>query len=707
MNKAIKILLRFVLPVLLGLFLLFLIVLPYGIKRYLNEHGNEYTGRKVSVQDIQINYFTATFRILDFKMFEEDGKATFVSFDSLVVNISPLPLLASKFVVKQIRLARPMVTIIRKDSIYNFTDILTFLNSKPKTEPSKGESKPFRYFLNNIAMEQGKIVFNDRTVNYVTNLDDLRFFIPSLNFDQSEIRDTGIKFHFMNGGYFQSQANFNEMSGAYSADFLIDKLDISPFLPYVKGYLKVNGINGLVGGNFHLSGNINKPDSVLLRGDAHAEDFAVKDLTNQKVLGARTIQVALRETLPMKFNFNFDKIKLSEPYVFVELKDSSINLMHLMVESPADTVPFTYSYRINEFKIEDGQMEIHDNSFEEPFVYHLSEIAMKTDSISSASKWLNAFASMKLNNRGKLQGELGFNPSDPYELKVNYVITNFQLSDLNIFSTHYVGYPFLLGNMYYKGNTIIANKQLNSKNQLIIRNVQLGKKSGGLMNIPLKLALYLLRDIHGDINLDLPVTGDLNDPKTKIGKLVWQVVKNVIVKVVASPFLAMGKMLGVDPAEVKGIEFNYADTTLTATHLRRIKLFTELEQKKPDMKMELTGFNDAELEKKEIALREAGKQYLSATGNDSKKDSTSFVAFLSEKVHRDSLSAVTGSRLLIGEHKLDSLQQSISMYRIARIEGALRSFSNSTKIKVIIPNKEIPENVGSRPVFEIKYSVDE
>ena len=103
-----------------------------------------------------------------------------------------------------------------------------------------------------------------------------------------------------------------------------------------------------------------------------------------------------------------------------------------------------------------------------------------------------------------------------------------------------------------------------------------GKRAGGLMNLPLKLALYLLKDIHGDIILDLPLTGDLNDPKTKIGRLVWQTLKNVVVKVVASPFIALSGLLGVEPAEVKGIEFNYADTTLTSTHLRRIKLYTEL-----------------------------------------------------------------------------------------------------------------------------------
>jgi hypothetical protein len=332
---------------------------------------------------------------------------------------------------------------------------------------------------------------------------------------------------------------------------------------------------------------------------------------------------------------------------------------------------------------------------------------MKVDSISSSSKWLTAYSTMKLNKRGKLQAELGINPSDPYELKVDYVITNFQLTDLSAYSRHFVGYPVLQGNMYYKGKTVIRSKQLTSENKLIIRNAHLGEKSGGLMNLPLKLALYLLKDLHGDIILDLPLTGDMNDPKTKIGRLVWQTLKNVVVKVVASPFIALSGLLGVEPAEVKGLEFNYTDTTLTSTHLRRIKLYTELEQKKPDMKIELNYFNDPALEKKEIALAEAGKLFFAATGSDAKKDNSKFDAFLKDRLHADSVNSVTGSTLLIGEHKLDSIQQSFTRLRIQKIEAALRSFADSTKIKVFIPNKEAPENVGSRPVFELKCAIDE
>jgi hypothetical protein len=188
--------------------------------------------------------------------------------------------------------------------------------------------------------------------------------------------------------------------------------------------------------------------------------------------------------------------------------------------------------------------------------------------------------------------------------------------------------------------TVIQARQLTSENKLIIRNAKLGKKSGGIMNLPLKLALYLLKDIHGDITLDIPLTGDLNDPKIRVGHLVWQTLKNVVVKIVASPFRALSGLVGIDPDEIKGIEFNYADTTLTDSHLRRIKLFLDLEKKKPDM-------------------------------------------------------------------KIDSLQNDYSQKRIKKIETALHAVNFSTRIKIFIPDKESPDNVGSRPVFKLKFSIDE
>ena len=342
----------------------------------------------------------------------------------------------------------------------------------------------------------------------------------------------------------------------------------------------------------------------------------------------------------------------------------------------------------------------------EGFNYNFDEINFKVDSISSVEDWVKAYSTMRLNKRGKLKAELGINPSDPFELKVNYVVTNFQLSDFDLYSKYYVGFPILLGNLYWQGKTNITARQLTGENKLIIRNAKLGKKSGGLMNVPLKLALYILKDVNGDIILNIPLAGDMNNPKTKIGKLVWQTVKNLIVKVAASPFKALSGLLGVDPDDLKGIQFNYTDTTITDTHLRRIKQFIVVEKKKPDMKIELFYYNDVDLEKREIAVAEAGKLFNIATGGDYIKDKAQFTSFIAKKLQSDTVNMIAGSVRLIGNQKLDSIQGSYSKKRISEIEAALYNAENATKIKIFIPDKDMPENVGSRPVFELKYSTD-
>lgn len=712
MKKAFKIIIFFVLPVLIALIIIVLVALPPVVKNYINKHGKEYTGRKLSVDQIRINYFTSTFHMIGFTMFEANGQAPFVAFDSLTFDINPLRLFSSELDIEKIRLVRPEATITRQDSVFNFDDIIAFFNSKPKTDTVSKPSGPFKYVMKNISLVSGKLTFNDKGISYTNIMSNLGFTVPYVSYNREEIGEAGLKFYFENGGFLQAMAGYNQKFGAYNADITVSKLDISPFQPYMKPYIRFKSYEGIVDGKFHIQGNINKPDSVMIRGDANVADFAAKDLSDRKVLGATKGNVTMADSYPMKYVFNFDKITLTDPYLYFELKDSSNNFLNLMVEDTVSSTgsssePFQYYYQVNHFKIDNGMLDFRDNSYGDPFDYHLDNIALKVDSVSSVNKWVTAYSTARLNKRGKLKAELGINPSDPYELKLNYVVTNFQLSDLNIISRYYVGFPFLLGNMYYEGKTVITARQLTSENKLIVRNAKLGKKSKGLMNIPLKLALYLLKDVHGDIILDLPLSGDLNDPGTKIGKLVWKVFKNFIVKVVSSPFRALSGLMGVDPDEIRGIEFNYADTTLTDSHLRRVRLFTELAQKKPDMKIEMAYYNDVELEKQAIAVDEAGKLFNTATGTDYKKEKDQFKSFIAKKLQSDTVNILTGSMQLIGSHKLDSIQSNFAQKRISMIETALHAIDDSTRIKVFIPNKEVPENVGSRPVFELKFSMDE
>ena len=94
-----------------------------------------------------------------------------------------------------------------------------------------------------------------------------------------------------------------------------------------------------------------------------------------------------------------------------------------------------------------------------------------------------------------------------------------------------MGFPIVYGDMYYKSHTEIIKNQLTSENKLIIQNAELGDKTGGLYDLPMKFALFLLEDKNGIINLDIPVRGDLDDPTVSVGKIVWNTFKNLIVKV--------------------------------------------------------------------------------------------------------------------------------------------------------------------------------
>ena len=160
---------------------------------------------------------------------------------------------------------------------------------------------------------------------------------------------------------------------------------------------------------------------------------------------------------------------------------------------------------IDNLQIVNGSMELVDKTTPEPFTYNLGKIEMSTDSLYSDKDWVTIYANMILNNRGKLVAELGYYPDDPMDLSVNYVITDFLLSDLNIYSRYYMGFPILYGDMYYKSETKILKGQLTSNNKLVIHNAELGDKGGGLYKLPLKFALFLLKDRNGVIDLDIPV----------------------------------------------------------------------------------------------------------------------------------------------------------------------------------------------------------
>lgn len=713
-----------ILIVLILIITLALILLPGIAKRYAINNSKELIGRQIVMDKLKLNYFTGMIKITDFKMYESDDKTEFVSFDTLIVNLEPFQFFASEFVMESFYLKGFDAKVIQYDSTFNFDDLIAFHTpEKDSLNQDTTTSDPFRFQLSNIEIKNAEFAFDDRTIDKTTLLNDISFFIPYVGWNQEEKSEAGLRFAFKNEGYFESSINVDPIGGDYEAEITIYHLYLKTFQEYAAKYINLNSLDGIFNSQINIEGNIKEAKKSLLSGYIEVLDFIMEDQQDKKFMGTKKLDCVLKEVDIDNMSFVVDSLILTAPYVYFEVDSASNNFTRIftampesndtieVVEVSVDTLssesPAPLYYAVNFIQIREGVIDYTDNLTGAPFDYYLSEITLDSDSIESTSEWIDLYTQMLLNNRGTLIAEVGVNPSNPLDIKLDYVITDFQLGDLNIYSRHYMGLPVVYGDMYYKSETEVKDGQLTSDNKMVLKHVELGNKKGGLYKLPLKFALFILKDRHGVINLDVPVRGNLNDPQVSVGKIIWTTFKNLIIKVAAKPFDMLSGLLNVDPSDIESIEFDYQDTTLTDKRQRQLDLLLELEQKKEGLGIELVYFNDYEIEKEIIALDEVGKMFFAETNKDYWANEDEFRAFVKLKVPNDSLEVTKACFQIADINLVDSLTLLFSEKRNAMIHKYLHSVNDSTNIRSSIANPKAPKNAGSKPLFEVKYTMSE
>jgi len=335
----------------------------------------------------------------------------------------------------------------------------------------------------------------------------------------------------------------------------------------------------------------------------------------------------------------------------------------------------------------------------------LSTIAIDSKDLSNSVDWLSINSTMILNNRGNLVAEIGLDPKDYYRnSSFDIAIENFLLPDLNIYTNYYMGHSILEGDMYYTSKSTISDGNINSKNSLIVKNAQLETKGAGLYSLPLKFAFFLLTDKHGDVHLDIPVAGNVDDPDVEVGSIMWNTFKNVINKTVAAPVNFLAGLVGGDPKDLEEIRFSYTDTVPSEKHYRQLDKLLELEQKKKELAITMRYYVDKELQKQALAKELVGKEF-NTRRRDYLKDDDKFKAYVFKKVRTDTLSMNAALMALTKGISLDSLGHERSQKTIKQVQDYLKNQAHDSGIQVILGDPEAPENVGAYPKFMIGYGM--
>jgi hypothetical protein len=276
-----------------------------------------------------------------------------------------------------------------------------------------------------------------------------------------------------------------------------------------------------------------------------------------------------------------------------------------MQKSAASAAPLPV--RIGSIKVAEGSADFTDLSLILPFAARLEHLngsvsALSSDSASRANVELTG----KMQPSGTAEVKGTINPlAQVTFLDLGVVFRNFSMPTLTPYSGEFLGRTIDKGQMSVDLGYRLQGRHLVGKNKITLDELELGDKveSPEATHLPVGLAIAILKDKDGKIDLDVPVEGDVDDPHFSIGKVIWSFLMSLLKKVATAPFALLGGLFGGGGDELSHVDFETGSGTLPADQSQSLdKLATAL-GKRPQLKLDVRGRSDRDADG--AALRQA------------------------------------------------------------------------------------------------------
>ena len=307
-----------------------------------------------------------------------------------------------------------------------------------------------------------------------------------------------------------------------------------------------------------------------------------------------------------------------------------------------------------------GQARFSDRFIKPNYSADLTELTGKLSAFSSetpraADGTTGAPQMADLELRGKAEGTAALeilgklNPlAKPLALDITAKVHDLELSPLSPYAIKYSGYGIERGKLSMDVNyVVLPNGQLTARNKLVLNQLSFGDKvAGSTASLPVKLAVALLADRNGVIDLDLPISGSLNDPQFSIGPVIVKVILNVIVKAITAPFSLLAHALGGSGEELSMVSFAPGSAQLSAEAQAGLDKVAKALVERPTLRLTVAGTSSLEAERESFKrerldgqVRAEKRRQLAKSGDDGPQasvqvDAAEYPALLKEVYKR-------------------------------------------------------------------------
>ncbi|MGE4456493.1 MAG: DUF748 domain-containing protein [Arcobacteraceae bacterium] len=271
-----------------------------------------------------------------------------------------------------------------------------------------------------------------------------------------------------------------------------------------------------------------------------------------------------------KNHLNIGSINIKSPYAYIKIdKGGVLNMMNLTktTDNPSQSDTKPMSINIGPISIEKGEMTFEDLTLPIHFRLDNSNI---NGSMSEFSTTTTKPSTVKLDgNIGqygymRIEGDLLHNNLKNYtNIKLDF--DNIALHDLSGYSGKFVGRKIDDGKLTLDLKYYIEKSKLDAKNNLVISQIKLGERieSKNALSLPLDLAIAILEDRNGIIDIKLPIKGDLDNPEFSIAPIVWQAFTNILAKAITAPFSLLGALFGFGEDEINNVPFYFGSAEIS------------------------------------------------------------------------------------------------------------------------------------------------
>jgi len=512
-----------------------------------------------------------------------------------------------------------------QDGTINFLSNLVPQPNAASTHSAPAAGPPWTVNIEEIAFDNYAIKAEDKKPPKPAtfNIDQFGFNLKNVSNLSNELVTLALSLRLQETGLIGVNGAATLLPPSADLQIGVTNLDLRAVQPYLDEQVKLAVTRGAlnVNGHAHYAPAGQDVPLVTFSGDVAVRDFAVtdevlfNDLAKWDSLDIIGINVALQ---PDKFQIG--QIKFSHPDTSVIIgPDHRLNLLTLLPEkktAPAETnspppTNTTPNLMLGAFVFENASLHFADRSIEPNCTFDVQE---SSGSVKGISSLVQAPATVDV--KGKVDQFSPFsvtgtiNPMpDKLFVDISIAFTNTGLTAFSPYTEKFAGRPLEKGKLSLALHYQITQKALNAENGIFIDQLTLGAKnnSTNATSLPVKLAIALLKDRNGRIKLDVPVQGRLDDPKFKLGPIIWGVVENLIIKAATSPFSLLGAMFGAGD-ELSFVAFDPGLADISQAESKKLDTLAKALYERPALNLEINGSVDPAKDREEMARAKLQRQ---------------------------------------------------------------------------------------------------